>query len=86
MTHSSFRCHHSWQTGKQGHHRDCQHLADLLVGHPGITAGLDHDQLVTTLYTLIGPETYRQVTVELGRTPDQYRAWLLDTLRRLLDN
>jgi hypothetical protein len=36
--------------------------------------------------TLIGPETYRQVTVELGRTPDQYRAWLLGTLRRLLDS
>jgi AcrR family transcriptional regulator len=75
-----------WQTGKEGHQRDCQRLADLLAGHPGVAAGLDHDDLVTTLYILIGPETYRQVTVELGRTPDQYRAWLLDTLRRLLDS
>jgi hypothetical protein len=49
-------------------------------------AELEHDHLVTALYTLIGPETYPQVTVELGRTPTQYRAWLLDTLRRLLDN
>jgi AcrR family transcriptional regulator len=75
-----------WQTGKQGHQRDCQRLADLLVGHPGVAASLARDDLVTTLYTLIGPETYRQVIVELGRTPTQYRAWLLDTLRRLLDS
>jgi AcrR family transcriptional regulator len=72
-----------WRAGKRGHRTDCERLADLLLGHPAIASGLDRDGLVATLFTLLGPETYRLVTVELGRTPDQYRAWLLETLRRL---
>jgi AcrR family transcriptional regulator len=75
-----------WRFGKRAHRTDCERLADNLVAHPTIPAGVDRDRLVATLFTLLGPETYRQVVVDLGRTPDQYRAWLLDSLRRLLGN
>jgi hypothetical protein len=36
------------------------------------------------LYTLTGSETFRQLVMERGWSPDRFEEWLADSIRRLV--
>jgi TetR/AcrR family transcriptional regulator, regulator of autoinduction and epiphytic fitness len=73
-----------WRAGKRSLREDCERLAGNLLANPALPLGITRDNLIVTLFAILSPETYRQVVADLGRTPDQYRDWLLGSLRRLL--
>ena len=66
-----------WRTGKSGHRRDCERFARAALGP---TNGPALRAMTTTLYVLIGPETYTMLADELGLTPQAYEHWLRDSL------
>jgi len=46
--------------------------------------GLDATQAADVLYMLTGSETFRQLVMERGWSPDRFEEWLADSIRRLL--
>jgi AcrR family transcriptional regulator len=71
-----------WRDGKAGHHSDCEALARAAVTSGGTRAVRT---MTTSLYVLIGPETYTLLTDELGFTPRAYQRWLSDQLTALFE-
>jgi AcrR family transcriptional regulator len=71
-----------WRDGKAGHRSDCEAFARAAVAS-GRTQAVR--ATTTTLYVLIGPETYTLLTGELGFTPRGYQRWLSDQLTALFE-
>ena len=71
-----------WAFGKQGHRADMTLLARSFDISGQLPAGLDIDWATITLHILLGPETWQLARVELTLNPQQYRDWLLNSLRQ----
>jgi hypothetical protein len=46
--------------------------------------GLDATQAADALYMLTGSETFRQLVMERGWSPDRFEEWLAYAIRRLV--
>lgn len=69
-----------WAFGKQGHRADMGLVAASFGVSGMLPPGRDLHWATTTLYVLIGPETWHLVRVELHQGPHSYRSWLHTTL------
>lgn len=70
-----------WAFGKRGHSADMTLLARSFTQAGRIPDGSDEDWATTTLYVLLGLESWHLVRVELAHDEQQYREWLLTSLR-----
>jgi hypothetical protein len=59
-------------------------LAQSLAKRRALRTGLDVATATDVLYTIGGPETFRQLVRERGWTPTHYEEWLVEAGRRLL--
>lgn len=71
-----------WAAGKQGHLADMTRMAQSFEETGLLPPGSDVDWATTTLYVLIGPETWHLIRFELGQDETAYRTWLLSQLRQ----
>lgn len=71
-----------WSAGKQGHLADMTLLARSFEDAGLLPCGLDVGWATTTLYVLLGPETWHLVRIELQQDAEAYRGWLLSQLRQ----
>jgi AcrR family transcriptional regulator len=56
----------------------------VIQGPDALRAGLSPDQAVDVLWAIAGPDLHRLLRQQRQWTPDQYRDWLTDAIRRLL--
>lgn len=71
-----------WALGKRGHRSDMSRLAQSFADLGQLPPGTDADRATTSLYVLLGLETWHLLRVELGLDRDGYGDWLLGTLRQ----
>jgi hypothetical protein len=71
-----------WSAGKQGHLADMTVLARSFAETGLLPTGLDVGWATTTLYVLLGPETWHLVRRELKQDAEAYHSWLLSQLRQ----
>ncbi|MGI8458758.1 MAG: TetR/AcrR family transcriptional regulator [Propionibacteriaceae bacterium] len=71
-----------WAFGKRGHRADMTRLAQSFRDSGQLPVGLDLDWATTTLYVLLGLESWHLVRVELAFDEQQYRDWLHGSLRQ----
>ena len=74
-----------WNAGKQGHLADMTRLAHSFEEADLLPLGLDVGWATTTLYVLLGPETWHLICGELHHDEIAYRSWLLSQLRQAFD-
>ncbi len=70
-----------WEMGKRGHRDDMARLARSFASADLLPPGTDLTWATTTLYVLLGPETWSLARNELELDRDGYQAWLLSSLR-----
>ena len=71
-----------WAAGKRGHLADMTRMAQSFHEAGLLPPGLDVGWATTTLYVLLGPETWHLVRVELEQDEMAYRTWLSSQLRQ----
>lgn len=71
-----------WAFGKRGHRSDMTLMADSFERAGLLPPDREAGWAITTLYVLLGLETWHLIRVELGLDADAYRDWLLTLLRR----
>ena len=71
-----------WAAGKRGHLADMTRLARSFEEAGLLPPGLDVGWATTTLYVLLGPETWHLIRIELELDETSYRAWLSSQLRQ----
>lgn len=71
-----------WAFGKRGHRADMTLLASSFDDSRQLPAGLDVEWATTTLYILLGLESWHLARIELALDEQQYRDWLLNSLRQ----
>jgi hypothetical protein len=59
-------------------------VARHLARRGGLRSGLDATQAADALYMLTGSETFRQLVMERGWSPDRFEEWLAYAIRRLV--
>lgn len=75
-----------WELGKRGHLADMTRLSHSFRASGQLPAGCDEEWVTTSLYVVVGLESWHLVRVELGRDAERYRSWLLQGLRRLFSS
>ena len=73
-----------WDAWQAGHLEAVTKVARHLASRGGLRAGLDATQAADVLYMLTGSETFRQLVMERGWSPDRFEEWLADSIRRLV--
>jgi len=73
-----------WDAWQAGHLEAVTKVALQLASRGGLRPGLDETHAADVLYTLTGSETFRQLVMERGWSPDRFEEWLADSIRRLL--
>ncbi|HET9648893.1 MAG TPA: helix-turn-helix domain-containing protein [Microlunatus sp.] len=71
-----------WAAGKQGHLADMTRMARSFEETGLLPPGRDLDWATTTLYVLLGPETWHLIRIELAQDDTAYRSWLSSQLRQ----
>ena len=71
-----------WAFGKRAHLADTSALAQSIDQTGGLPPGLDVEWATTTLYILLGPETWQLARTELELDQTGYHDWLLSQLRQ----
>ena len=71
-----------WAFGKRGHRADMGLLAQSCADLGQLPPGADVGWAMTTLYVLLGLETWHLLRVELELDAEQYRDWLVSALER----
>ena len=71
-----------WAAGKQGHLADMTRMARSFQETGLLPPGQDVESATTTLYVLLGPETWHLIRKELGQDETAYRTWLSNALRQ----
>jgi AcrR family transcriptional regulator len=72
-----------WAAGKQGHLSDMTRMARSFEDASLLPPGLDVGWATTTLYVLLGPETWQLIRIELEQDEGSYRTWLFSQLRQV---
>jgi AcrR family transcriptional regulator len=70
--------------GEAARARDLRLVADALYGHGVLHEDLDPEQATDVLLSLLSPQVHQMLRRDTGRSLEQYRAFLLATLRRCL--
>ena len=73
-----------WRTWQDRHLAAVGAVARSLHARNALREGIDAESAADVLYTIGGPETFRQLVYERGWTPSRYEKWLVDAGRRLL--
>ncbi len=73
-----------WKRWQERHLAAVGAVAQSLAKRRALRTGLDVASATDVLYTIGGPETFRQLVRERGWTPERYERWLRDAGRRLL--
>lgn len=71
-----------WASGKRGHRADMTILGRSFDDGGLLPPGLDLAWATTTLYVLLGPETWHLIRTELRLDKTGYHDWLLEQLRQ----
>ncbi len=71
-----------WAGGKKGHLADMTRMARSFEEAGLLPPGLDVGWASTTLYVLLGPESWQLIRYELEQDPTAYRSWLASQLRQ----
>jgi AcrR family transcriptional regulator len=73
-----------WKRWQERHLAAVGAVAQSLAKRRALRTGLDVATATDILYTIGGPETFRQLVRERGWTPTHYEEWLVEAGRRLL--
>jgi AcrR family transcriptional regulator len=73
-----------WKRWQERHLAAVGAVAQSLAKSGALRTGLDVASATDVLYTIGGPETFRQLVRERGWTPGRYERWLGEAGRRLL--
>jgi AcrR family transcriptional regulator len=73
-----------WKRWQERHLAAVGAVAQSLAKRKALRTGLDVASATDVLYTIGGPETFRQLVRERGWTPTRYEEWLVEAGRRLL--
>ncbi|HSR92114.1 MAG TPA: helix-turn-helix domain-containing protein [Gemmatimonadales bacterium] len=73
-----------WRTWQDRHLAAVGAVARSLHARKALRDGVDTRTASDVLYTIGGPETFRQLVYERGWTPSRYERWLVEAGRRLL--
>ncbi|MDT5365980.1 MAG: hypothetical protein QOC62_411 [Mycobacterium sp.] len=73
-----------WKRWQERHLAAVGAVAQSLAKRKALRTGLDVASATDVLYTIGGPETFRQLVRERGWTPTHYEEWLAEAGRRLL--
>ena len=73
-----------WRTWQDRHLAAVGAVARSLHARKALRDGVDARTASDVLYTIGGPETFRQLVYERGWTPSRYERWLVEAGRRLL--
>jgi AcrR family transcriptional regulator len=73
-----------WKRWQARHLAAVGAVAQSLAKRRALRTGLDVASATDVLYTIGGPETFRQLVRERGWTPTEYEEWLMEAGRRLL--
>jgi AcrR family transcriptional regulator len=73
-----------WKRWQERHLAAVGAVAQSLAKRKALRTGLDVASATDVLYTIGGPETFRQLVRERGWTPTRYEEWLAEAGRRLL--
>jgi AcrR family transcriptional regulator len=73
-----------WQRWQDRHLAAVGAVAQSLAKSGALRTGLDVASATDVLYTIGGPETFRQLVRERGWTAERYERWLVEAGQRLL--
>jgi Transcriptional regulator len=73
-----------WQRWQERHLAAVRAVAQSLAKRGALRGGVDVRSATDVLYTMGGPETFRQLVRERGWTPGRYERWLTEAGQRLL--
>jgi hypothetical protein len=73
-----------WRQWQDRHLDAVRAVAQSLGRRGALREGIDVRSATDVLYTIGGPETFRQLVRERGWTPARYERWLVEAGRRLL--
>lgn len=73
-----------WKRWQERHLAAVGAVAQSLANRKALRTGLDVASATDVLYTMGGPETFRQLVRERRWTTEQYERWLTDAGKRLL--
>jgi AcrR family transcriptional regulator len=73
-----------WQRWQQRHLAAVRAVAQSLAEGGALRSDLDVRSATDILYTIGGPETFRQLVRERGWTAERYERWLVEAGQRLL--
>jgi AcrR family transcriptional regulator len=73
-----------WKRWQERHLAAVGAVAESLARRRALRGDIDLRTATDILYTVGGPETFRQLVRERGWTPDDYERWLAEAGRRLL--
>jgi AcrR family transcriptional regulator len=73
-----------WRRWQDRHLDAVRAVAQSLGKRGALREGIDVRSATDVLYTIGGPETFRQLVRERGWTPARYERWLVEAGRRLL--
>jgi AcrR family transcriptional regulator len=73
-----------WRRWQDRHLDAVRAVAQSLGRRGALREGIDVRSATDVLYTIGGPETFRQLVRERGWTPARYERWLVEAGRRLL--
>jgi AcrR family transcriptional regulator len=73
-----------WQRWQDRHLAAVGAVAQSLAERTALRTGLDVASATDDLYTIGGPETFRQLVRERGWTAERYERWLVEAGQRLL--
>jgi AcrR family transcriptional regulator len=73
-----------WQRWRQRHLAAVGAVAQSLAKRGALRSDLDVRSATDILYTIGGPETFRQLVRERGWTAERYERWLVEAGQRLL--
>ncbi len=73
-----------WRRWQNRHLDAVRAVAQSLEGRGALRDGVDVRSATDVLYTIGGPETFRQLVRDRGWTPSRYERWLVQAGQRLL--
>ena len=73
-----------WRRWQRRHLEAMKAVADSLEQQEALQGGLDAASAADVLYTIGGPETFRQLVRERGWSATRYERWIAEAARRLL--